>query len=152
MLILALTAVATVGAVAAWVADRRRSALRNARGRCGACGSPWAESGEPFLIHGRLVCEPCAERARRRMPWELGGLAGWAALVAGVGAGNILVGNLAGMALVIVVPTILLPLGVVRLMKRANARAQERIAAGEFLGLEAHRDREAGRLTDGSAI
>ena len=73
MLVLALTAVAGVSAVAAWIADRRRCRQRNERGECGACSVPWGESGSgvPYLIHGRLVCEDCAEKAKRRMPWEL---------------------------------------------------------------------------------
>lgn len=135
MLVLALTAGATAAAIVAWMADRRRSRRRNERGECGACGASWADSGDPYLIHGRLVCRVCAERARKRMPWELAGLAGWAALVAPVGAVNVLVGNVAGMALLVIPPTILVPWGTVRLMKRANRRAQRRIAAGEFPGL-----------------
>lgn len=131
MLVLALTAGATAAAVLAWLADRKRSRTRNERGECGACGASWADSGDPYLIHGRLVCGACAETARKRMPWELAGLAGWAALVATVGAVNVLVGNVAGMVLLIVPPTILVPWGTVQLMKRANRTAQRRM--GEVL-------------------
>ena len=149
MLVLALTVAASAGAVVAWIADQRRSRHRNGRGECGACGRSWVESGESYLIHGRLVCEECARKAKRRMPWELGALAGWAGLIAAIGAGNVLAGNLAGAALLIVAPTILVPLGAVQLMKLANRRAQRRIAAGEFPGLGAS-DAEGGRsLTDG---
>jgi hypothetical protein len=151
VLVLALT-VATGGAVVAWIADRRRSRNRNGRAACGACGSSWLESGESYLIHGRLVCEECARKAKRKMPWELGALAGWAALIAAIGVSNLLSGNLAGAALLIVAPTILVPIGTVQLMKLANRRAQRRIAAGEFPGLDAS-DAEGGTsLTDGSAV
>lgn len=135
MLVLALTAVATAGAVAAWIADRRRSTARNATGHCGSCGVPWSDSGAPYLIHGRMVCEECAHKARRRMPWELAALASWAALVAGISLGNVFAGNFAAVAVIIVAPTIMVPLGAVRLMKRANLRAQRKIAAGDFPGL-----------------
>jgi len=69
------------------------------------------------------------------MPWELGGLAAWVALVTAVGAGRILAGNVAEVAALILVPTILVPVGAVQLMKLANRRAQRRIAAGELPGL-----------------
>ena len=145
----ALTFAASAGAVVAWLADRRRSRHRNGRGECGACGNSWAESDGSHLIHGRLVCEECARKAKRRMPWELGALAGWAGLIAAIGAGDVLAGNLAGAALLIVTPTILVLLGTVQLMKLANRRAQRRIAAGEFPGLGAS-DAEGGTaLTDG---
>lgn len=136
-MVLALTAAASAGAVWAWLADRSRSRRRNERGRCGACGDSLADSGDSFLIHGRLVCAACAARARKRMPWELGGLAAWVALVSTVGVGNLLVGNVAEIAALILVPTLLVPVGAVQLMKLANRRAQQRIASGDFplLGL-----------------
>jgi len=84
------------------------------------------------------------------MPWELGALAGWAVLVAAIGAGNILAGNLAGAALLIVAPTILVPLGAVQLMKLANRRAQKRIETGEFPGLDAAGGGADAALSDGS--
>jgi hypothetical protein len=135
MLVLALTAAASAGVVAVWIADRRRFRRRNERGGCGACGDSLADSGDSYLIHGRLVCGECAARARRRMPWELGGLAVWVALVTSIGAASLLVGNGAGIAALIVVPTILVPVGTVQLMKLANRRAQLRISGGEFPGL-----------------
>lgn len=154
MLVLALTAVAGASAVAAWMVDRRRCRRRNEQGECGACGVSWAEtsSGDPYLIHGRLVCEDCAEKAKRRMPWEIGALAGWVALAAGFTLAD------EGVALLLVIPAAMgiATLGAVQLMKLANRHAQRRIAAGEFagfnaLGTEARTDATES-LTDGSAV
>ncbi len=145
MLVLALSAVAGAGAVAAWLMDRRRGRRRNEAGACGACGASWADSpsGERYLIHGRLVCEDCAEQAKRRMPWEIGALAGWVGLVTGI----VLAGE--GMALLVFIPAGMgvAIVGAVQLMKLANWNAQKRIAAGEFpgfVGLEAGEEAEAG--------
>lgn len=162
MLVLTLTAIASAGAVATWVWDRRRGRVRNTEGSCAACGLPWpTAAGETYLIHGRLVCQACANRAKRRLPWELAALAGWAALVAGsavvgLSTESALTGmELLVMALVLPASTILGPLGVVRLMKLANRRAQQRIAAGEFPGLESLASGAPGAadvfLPDGSA-
>jgi len=131
-LLLALTAVAGASAVTAWVVDRRRCRRRNEQGECGACGISWAEtsSGDPYLIHGRLVCEDCAEKAKCRMPWELGALAGWVALATGFTLAD------EGLALLLLIPAAMgiATLGAVQLMKLANRNAQRRIAAGEFTG------------------
>jgi hypothetical protein len=135
MLVLVLTAVAGAGAVAAWVFDRRRCRRRNEQGECGACGRSWADtaSGDPYLIHGRLVCEECAEKARRRMPWELAALAGWVALATGLTLAD------QGLALLVVIPVVtgIASLGAVQLMKLSNRNAQRRIAAGSFPGFGA---------------
>lgn len=129
MMVFVLTAVAGASAVVAWMVDRRRCRRRNQEGQCGACGIPWADapSGERYLIHGRLVCEDCAEKAKRRMPWELGALAGWV----GLGIGITLAGK--GLALLAFIPAGMgiATLGAVQLMKLANRAAQRRIAAGE---------------------
>ena len=159
MLVITLTAAACASAIVAWMLDRRKCHRRNKRGACGACSVSWAEtpSGDPYLIHGRLVCEDCAETAKRRMPWELGALAGWSALIAAIATGNVLAGNgVAVMALSMAASTIVVPLGAVQLMKLANRRAQRRIAAGEFpdfnaLGAEVNTDAN-GALTDGPAV
>jgi hypothetical protein len=86
MLVLALAAAAGASAIVVWMLDRRRCRRRNRQGACGACGVSWAEtrSGDPYLIHGRLVCEDCAAKAKRRMPWHFGILAAAAAVAAGV--------------------------------------------------------------------
>ena len=135
MLVLALSAVAGVSAVAAWIVDRRRCRRRNEQGACGACGISWAEtsSGDPYLIHGRLVCETCAEKAKRRMPWELGALAGWVAVAVGATLAD------QGLALLLVIPATMgvAIVGAVQLMKLANRNAQRRIAVGEFAGFNA---------------
>ena len=149
MLVLAFTAAAVASAVA-WMVDQRRCRRRNEQGECGACSVLWAEtpSGDPYLIHGRLVCEGCAQKAKRRMPWQLGALGGWAASIAAIAAGKALAGNgVAVMLFFIVGSAIVVPLGAVQLMKLANRRAQRRIAAGEFpdfnaLGAEASTEPE----------
>jgi hypothetical protein len=154
MLILTLAAVAGASAVAAWIVDRRRCRRRNERGRCGACGIWWAATspGDPYLIHGRLVCEECAEKAKRRMPWEFGVLAGWVALATGL----ILADQ--GLALLVLIPAGMgiASLGAVRLMKLANRNAQRRIAAGGFPGLNAQgtetKAASTGVLSAGSAV
>jgi hypothetical protein len=86
------------------------------------------------------------------MPWELGALAGWVALAAGL----TLAGE--GLVLLLVIPAAmgLAGLGAVRLMKLSNRNAQRRIAAGEFtgfnaLGTEAKTDATEA-LIDGSAV
>ena len=159
MLVLALTAAAGASAIVAWMLDQRRCRRRNKQGACGACSVSWAEtpSGDTYLIHGRLVCENCAEKAKRRMPWELGALAGWAALIAAIVTVNALAGNsVAVIAFSIAGSTIVVPLGAVQLMKLANRRAQRRIAAGEFpdfnaLVTEANTDAKAS-LNEGPAV
>ena len=136
MLVLALTAVAGVSAVVAWMADRRRCRQSNERGECGACGVLWVEagSGAPYLIHGRLVCEDCAEKAKRRMLWELGALAGLSALLAGVVVTALATGSAMDVSFVIAGSLGVSFLGAVQLMKVANRSAERRIAAGEFPG------------------
>lgn len=154
MLVLTFAAVAGAGAVAAWMVDRRRCRRRNAQGHCGACGISWAatSSGDPYLIHGRLICESCAEKARRRMPWELGALAGWVAVAAGVTLAD------QGLALLVFIPAGMgiASLGAVQLMKLANRSAQRRIAAGEFPGFNALSNEtktdSTEALTDESAV
>lgn len=136
MLVLALAAAAGAGVTVAWLVDRRKCHRRNMRGECAGCGVAWAESpfGEPYLIHGRLVCEGCAEKAKRRMLWHFGILA--AAVAAATGF--TVVGN--GMAAMVLFPAgsvIIMTVGAVQLMKRANRDAQRRIAAGEFPDFEA---------------
>ncbi|MBT8477840.1 MAG: hypothetical protein KJO06_02910 [Gemmatimonadetes bacterium] len=135
MLVLAIAAVAGASAVLAWTIDRLRCRRRNERGECGACRISWGEtsSGDPYLIHGRLVCENCADKAKRRLPWELGALAGWIALAMGLTLAE------EGLALLVFIPAgmAVATLGAVQLMKLANRNAQRRIAAGEFAGLKA---------------
>ena len=114
-----------------WLFERWRSRRRNRGGECAACGTSWQStpSGEPYLIHGRLVCQDCAETARRRMPWHFGILG-----LAAAGATAAIVAD-AGLAMLILLPaasTVAMTLGAVQLMKLANRRAQRRIAAGEF--------------------
>jgi hypothetical protein len=114
-----------------WMFERWRSRRRNRSGECAACGTSWrsTKSSEPYLIHGRLVCQDCAETARRRMPWQFGILGLAAALAtAGVVANE-------GLVMLIIMPaasTVVLTMGAVQLMKLANRNAERRIAAGEF--------------------
>lgn len=139
MLVLALTAAATASAVAAWMFDRSRSRRRNQRGACGACGASWAdtECDDPYLIHGLLVCEDCAVKAKRRMPWELGALAGWAALLTGIAVTALFTGSAKDAVFFISGSTGIVVIGTVQLMKLANRRAQRRIASGDLPGLRA---------------
>jgi hypothetical protein len=125
----------TVGGL--WMFERRRSRLRNRRGSCATCGTSWrsTQSGEPYLIHGRLVCEDCAEIARRRMPWHFGTIAGATALAALGIAWN--EGGLVPGILFPVGTTVAMTIGAVQLMKLANRNAQRRIAAGEFPDIQA---------------
>ncbi len=118
-----------------WMLERSRSRHRNQTGKCAMCGSVWQSvpSDDPYLIHGRLVCEPCAEKARRRMPWHFGTLGVAAAVGTGLAAAG------AGLPAMVLLPagsTIVLTLGAVRLMKLANRNAQRRIATGEFPDLQ----------------
>jgi len=131
MLILALAAAAGTSAMVAWLVDQRRCRRRNRQGECAACGVAWAEtpSGDPYLIHGRLICEDCAEVAKRRMPWHFGILAAATAFSTGyIVAGEGVVADV----LFPVGSTIVMILGAVQLMKLANRNAQRRIAGGEF--------------------
>ena len=155
MLVLVLSAAAGASAVVAWMLDRRRCRLRNKQGECGACGVSWADagSGDPYLIHGRLVCEDCAAKAKRRMPWHFGILAAAAAVAAGVIVAG---GGLVAEVLAPVGSTVLMILVAVQSMKLANRSAQRRIAAGEFpdfkaLGTVASTDAKP-RLTEGPTV
>jgi hypothetical protein len=81
------------------------------------------------------------------MPWELGALAGWATLLAGLAVANLAAGSAMNVAFFIAGSTGVVFLGAVQLMKLANRKAQQRIAAGEFsdfkaLGTEATTDAE----------
>lgn len=127
--------VGLLGAVPAagglWFFERTRSRRRNRRGECATCGTSWraTSSGEAFLIHGRLVCSGCAERARRRMPWQFGILGVGAALGTGIAVSG---ADLAVMMLLPATSMIVMTVAAVQLMKFANRRTERRIAAGEF--------------------
>jgi hypothetical protein len=135
-----ITAVTFYGGVPAvgglWAFERWRSRRRNRRGECAACGVDWeaTESGEPFLIHGRLVCEPCAEKARRRMPWHFGILGAAGAIATGIAIRG---ADVTAMILFPLGCVVVMTVGAVQLMKLANRNAQRRIAAGEFPDLDA---------------
>jgi len=132
MLVLALAAAAGVSAAVAWFVDQRRCRRRNERGECAACSVAWGEirSSGPYLIHGRLVCETCADKAKRRLLWQFGILAAGVAVATGFTVAE------RGVAAIVLFPaasTIIMSVGAVQLMKRANRDAQRRIAAGELL-------------------
>ena len=120
----------TVGGL--WIFERWRSRRRNRNGSCATCGTSWSSttSGEPYLIHGRLVCEDCAEIARRRLPWHFG-IIGFAAATAALGIA-LSEGGLVPGILFPVGTTLAMTVGAVHLMKLANRNARRRIAAGEF--------------------
>lgn len=134
MEVLLMAALAGAGALATWVVDRRRSLNRNRAGRCAGCGTAWASltSQEPYLIHGRLVCEDCAAKAKKRVPWQLGAVGmftfiavAWATASQGATAVALFSGlGTAGMLT-----------AAVQVMKLANRSAQRRIAAGDYPGI-----------------
>lgn len=118
-------------AVAGWLLQRLRSRRRNSAGVCASCARTWSdiEAQERFLIHGRLVCEGCASKARRRLGWQFG-LLGAAGIVSSVA---ILVSDDPAI-LALVPPTVVgvFAVGTVGIMKLANRRAQAQIAAGSY--------------------
>jgi len=122
-----------------WITERRRSGRRNRAGQCAhcACSLESTASCDLYLIHGRLVCETCAEKARRRMPWHFGAIS-VATLSAATG---VAVAQGGGLVLFPVAVTAAMTVGAVQVMKRANRRAQRRLVAGEPAGGE--------RLADG---
>lgn len=128
-----------LGVPLAWGFERRRSHRRNLDGACAACGMPWSgtSSVEPYLIHGRLVCEACAEKAKRRMPWHVAAIGAAAAVGTGIAAVSSRSPTI--MALMPASSAILMTVGAVQWMKLANRRAQRRIAAGEYEAFEAVR-------------
>lgn len=155
MEVLVLAAAAFVTATAAWTADRRRCRRRNKQAKCGSCGASWAEtpSREPYLIHGRLVCEACAEKAKRRIPWQFGTLA----VAAAVATGGMVAGfGIVAMVLFPVATTIVMTFGAVQVMKLANSEAQRLIAEGEFPDFEAlgteNSTHQEQRLSEGPAV
>lgn len=133
-----MAAIAAAGALGAWAADRRRSRRRNESGRCAACGTAWTSSTvhDAYLIHGRLVCEDCGRTARKRLPWQFGAVALFS-LVA-IGSATAAQGPTA-IALFCAVGTAGMLVGATTLMKLANRRAQRRIAAGDYPGVDALR-------------
>ena len=141
MEVLVIAAIAGAGALATWVVDRRRSRQRNRAGRCATCGITWESSNlqDAYLIHGRLVCEACAAKARKRMPWQLGAVAVFsmvalASATAAQGATAVVLFSGFGTAGMLI--------GAVQLMKLANRRAQRRIAAGDYPGIGSVRSSE----------
>jgi len=152
MEILVIAAIAGAGALATWVVDHRRSRRRNRSGRCAGCATPWASSGsgDPYLIHGRLVCESCAAKARKRMPWELGAVVAFSMVALGSAAAA--KGPIA-VVLFSALGTAGMLVGAVQLMKLANRAAQRRIAYGDYPDIASVRSSEepAQELIDGPA-
>lgn len=145
----AALAAAGLGVPLAWIFERRRSHGRNLDGACAACGRPWGETpdAEPYLIHGRLVCEPCAEKAKRRLPWHLATIG--AAAAVGTGIAAVSSGSPTIMALLPASSSLLMTAGAVQWMKLANRSAQRRIAAGEYEAFEAVHTLAASRPSRG---
>ena len=71
------------------------------------------------------------------MPWELGALAGWTAVLAGVVITALATGFAMDASFFIAGSMGVVFLGAVQLMKVANRSAERRIAAGEFPGFDA---------------
>ncbi|MGI9627836.1 MAG: hypothetical protein ACR2QM_13450 [Longimicrobiales bacterium] len=124
-----------------WMFERRRSRKRNRTGKCAACGSDWGAtlSSQGYLIQGRLVCQTCAETARRRLPRHFAILG----IATAVATGGLLVGG--EVTLMTLLPIGIagaMTLGAVQSMKLANRSAQSRIAMGQFPELEAFTARQ----------
>lgn len=131
MLVLLVAAAAGVTATAGWLVDQRKGHHRNEMGACGTCSTAWSDtaSGGPYLMHGRLVCELCAGRAKYRMSWHFGFLMAAAAMASSlIVAGN----GVVAMVLFPVGSTIVMTFGAVKLMKLANRDAQWKILVGDF--------------------
>lgn len=131
MLVLLVAAAAGVTATAGWSFDQQRGQRRNDKGACGLCGVHWTDmsTGEPYLMHGRLVCALCAGKAKHRMAWHFGFLAAAVAMASSLIVAG---GGVVGMVLFPVGSTIAMTLGAVRVMKFANRDAQWRILVGDF--------------------
>lgn len=132
MEIMVIAAVTGVTAAAGWWADRRRAKRRNAGGACGSCGDAWGADRtlERYWIHGRLVCEACATRAKRRLPVHFAvlGVAGAFATTA-----TALSGGMTAFALVPLVTAVALPVWAVKGMKQANRKALQKDRADLLL-------------------
>jgi len=131
MLVLLLAAAAGVTATAGWLFDQHKGRRRNEKGACGNCGTGWSDtpSGGPYLMHGRLVCELCAGKAKYRLSWHFGFLATAAVMASSLTlAGN----GLVAMVLLPVGFTVSMTLAAVQLMKLANRDAQLKILVGDF--------------------
>lgn len=136
MEVLLIAAVAATGALATWVADRRRARRRNDSGQCASCAEPWTDASrqDAYLIHGRLVCEGCAVKAKRRLPWELGAIGAFsfialASATAAQGVTAVVIVSGLGTAGMLV--------GAVQIMKLDNRRAQRRLAGVDEGDVEA---------------
>jgi hypothetical protein len=126
-----IAAVAGATATAGWWMDQRRGRRRNERGACGLCGRAWtdAASSGPFLLHGRLVCDQCARRSRRRVGLQFAFLAAASATASGLILASSGLGAFVAFPLV---SAALMTVGAVRTMKSANRAAQWRILVGDY--------------------
>ena len=100
----------------------------------GSNGEWWTLRPQERCRQMEVLCEECAGKAKRWIPWQLGALAGFAALA----TGSIVAGE--GLAAMVFFPAasmIVMTLGAVHLMKLANRSAQRQIASGEFPDFEA---------------
>lgn len=129
----AVTAITMFGGIpiigGIWTMERLRSRKRNRSGACARCGAAWSATtaDDPYLIHGRLVCESCATEARREMPMHLGVVGFATALATGLAATS---GELA-ITLLPAVSAVAMTTGAFHAMKRANRKAQKTIARGQ---------------------
>jgi hypothetical protein len=138
---------AVPAAVGSWLLARFRSRRRNAAAKCGSCGKEWSEieSPERFFVHGRLVCEDCATRAKGRLGWQFG-LLGVASVLSSVA---VLLGE--DPAILALVPPAVVgtfAVGTISVMKLANRRAQAQIAMGSYPFLPPASDRRPAKPDD----
>jgi hypothetical protein len=122
---------AVPAAVGVWLLERLRSRRRNASATCASCAKGWSEieSPERFLVHGRLVCEDCATRAKGRLGWQFG-LLGAASVLSSIAV--LLSEDPAILALVPPAVVGTFAVGTIAAMKLANRRAQAQIAIGSY--------------------
>ena len=138
---------AVPAAVGVWLLGRLRSRRRNASATCASCATGWSEieSPERFLVHGRLVCEDCATRAKGRLGWQFG-LLGAAGVLSSIGV--LLSEDPAILALVPPAVVGTFAVGTIAVMKLANRRAQAQIARGSYPFLPPADDRGLAEAAD----
>jgi len=117
-----------------WIFDNVRGRLRNKRGQGASCSATYGEMSESYLVHGRMVCEGCAERLKRHTFVEISVLAVLVAVLCGLGIWAAISSGMLGESLFLSAFLIGPPLamgaafvGAMGLMKWQNRRALDRL-------------------------
>jgi len=118
-----------------WIFDAVRGRLRNKRGQCACCSATYGEMNESYLVHGRMVCEGCAERLKRHTFVEISVLAVLVAVLSGLGIAAAISGGMLQKSLFLSAFLIVPPLamgaafvGAMGLMKWQNRRALDKLS------------------------